>query len=152
MVGAQRRGASASQEWPVLSSCGIFNSSTPYVYLTAASVHGIPSEYCLLDTLDLDLPETAAKGFDGLNVSFPLNRQMIPLMGKPSCTARAEQPDYPVRLDPHVARFLTVGAFALLISRTPVIVRRKEVVASFHRMGRCHPKIPAGRNECVFSH
>ncbi|PJE25812.1 shikimate dehydrogenase [Pseudooceanicola antarcticus] len=79
-----------------LLGSGIGGSRTPRMHLAAAGAAGLSYEYHLVDSQVRDLPEDPAdilamleaEGFDGLNVTYPFKRAVLPLMDELSPAAR----------------------------------------------------------------
>ncbi|MCO6384400.1 shikimate dehydrogenase [Oceanicola sp. 502str15] len=75
---------------------GIGGSRTPRMHMAAAEAAGLGYRYDLIDsdarTLPADMAETLdlleAEGFDGLNVTYPFKRDVLPLMDEVSEAAR----------------------------------------------------------------
>ena len=71
-----------------LLGSGIGGSRTPRMHLAAAEAAGLPYEYHLVDSQVRSLPDDPAEilalleseGFDGLNVTYPYKRAVLPLM------------------------------------------------------------------------
>ncbi len=79
-----------------LLGSGIGGSRTPRMHLAAADAAGLAYEYHLVDSTERVLPEDPAEilalleaeGFDGLNVTYPYKRAVLPLMDELSPAAR----------------------------------------------------------------
>lgn len=79
-----------------LLGSGIAGTRTPRMHLAAACTAGLSYEYHLIDSEVRSLPEDPAgilalleaEGFDGLNVTYPYKRAMLPLMDELSRAAR----------------------------------------------------------------
>ncbi|MDF0599906.1 shikimate dehydrogenase [Psychromarinibacter sp. C21-152] len=75
---------------------GIGASRTPRMHMAAAEAAGISYDYRLIDAQARDLPQDTgeildllqAEGFDGLNVTHPYKRAVLPLMDELSDAAR----------------------------------------------------------------
>lgn len=79
-----------------LLGAGIAGSRTPRMHMAAASALGLPYAYDLIDATARDLPEDpsailnllASEGFDGLNVTYPYKRAVLPVLDELSEAAR----------------------------------------------------------------
>ena len=79
-----------------LLGSGIAGTRTPRMHLAAATSAGVSYDYYLVDSQVRSLPEDPAEilalleaeGFDGLNVTYPYKRAVLPLMDELSQAAR----------------------------------------------------------------
>ena len=92
-----RAGESSARALKIgLLGSGIGGSRTPRMHLAAAKAAGLPYEYHLVDSQVRSLPDDPAEilalleseGFDGLNVTYPYKRAVLPLMDELSPAAR----------------------------------------------------------------
>lgn len=79
-----------------LLGSGIAGTRTPRMHMAAATSAGVSYDYYLVDSQVRSLPEDPAEilalleaeGFDGLNVTYPYKRAVLPLMDELSQAAR----------------------------------------------------------------